>query len=116
MAMTYGNVTAMSMHPTDEPAVTDATRFWLTWSVQDRTAERERTGRFVRYHYGVEHTYRAEVSEATYRAAHRAAFGGSDDITEPLDDWWWTSSDVASGHMLDWAVHVRRGGRIDWEG
>lgn len=106
----------MRAAPTDEPEVTDATRFVLFWEIRNRTLVYGPSGEFVRHDYGKRFRVKAVVSEAAYRAAHDAACGPFGDMTPPLDDHWWSSRDVAWDRTgsHNWAVHCYSGGYIDW--
>ena len=100
--------------PTDEPIVTEDTRFWL-WSEVRSTSYRWRAGGKldIDHHPGLRIRY--EVNEQRYREAQAEAYGHeATDVTLPLDDYWWGDSAVPSPSYLDYQVIVVRGGRIDW--
>lgn len=104
--------------PTDEPAVTAETRFWLTTRLYlFETIRDRRSGRFLRTElFGKPTVIRVEVGEATYRKVYDERFASGDDITLPLDDDWWSSR--AIWHSPDGTFTIWRsvGGHIDWEG
>ena len=91
---------------TNEPEVTDETRFYL-WFEVTMYGPKPTSWR---------HRINVEVSEATYRKAYCEMFDYPADMTHPLDDHWWRDRQVSGGYPLEWTVRSTRGGYIDWWG
>lgn len=100
--------------PTEEPQVTDRTRFWL-FSELSTTYYRS-TANGLDITHGPRLRIKAEVNEAAYRQAYAVETDQAADITVPLDDHWWNHRAIAGRGVPDgWALYRSRGGYIDWE-
>lgn len=99
---------------TDQPPVTEHTRFWLFSEVRD-TAYGRRSGELTIRH-GEKFRLNVEVDEATYRMAHAEQCPEDvGDFTIPLDDHWWNDRPISSPHYMVHQVRVTKGGFIDWD-
>lgn len=102
---------------TDEPEVTERTRFWLTYETSASRSIFVPPNNYRMEHYE-RFLIRVEVSEATYRAAYNKAWGWPSDVTMPLDEHWWRTEPLTrlSSGGFGLTVYSYRGGHIDWEG
>lgn len=99
---------------TDEPQVTEYTRFWLFSEVRD-TAYTWGVGTLDIRH-GETFRIKVEVDEATYRKAHAEQCPEDvGDFTMPLDDHWWNDQPIMSPNYMSYQVRVTKGGFIDWD-
>lgn len=108
----------MSTAVTDEPEVTELTRFYLFFETRCHLWRRDSaSGRLLcNDQIGRRFRITVEVSEQTYREHQARGYRlDTNDVTLPLDDHWWSDAPVPP-YDSDINVRSTRGGYIDWWG
>jgi hypothetical protein len=99
---------------TDQPPVTEHTRFWLFFEVHDTTYSRRGSELVIRR--GQRQRIKVEVDEAAYRKAHAEQCPEDlGDFTMPLDDHWWRDEPIFTNDPWSYSLRRTRGGFIDWD-